>query len=602
MAIINGDAGDNVLNGTDSADTIDGLGGNDTIHGAKGSDRLTGGDGNDIVFGDTGNDIVYEGAGNDTLEGGAADNPNERDTITYENAAAAVTVSLLLTTAQDTGGAGIDTIVNFEELNGSGFNDTLTGSLAHTLRGLAGNDVLTGGQTMYGGLGNDTITGGLSLQGEDGDDILDDARGSGVGQGGFMLGGTGNDTYYVDNLEDSVTELAGEGTDLIVTDLTTYALTMANVENLTGTSTAMLTFTGNLLANAITGNVGDDLLDGRDGNDTLSGNAGDDDLRGGIGDDTILGGDGDDIAAGGSGNDTLNGDAGDDKLDGGSGNDVLNGGAGFDVLTGGSGDDTITSAGGADSIDGGSGNDTLIGGGDADFLFGREGNDGLNGGLGADTMDGGLGDDAYYVDQAGDVVIESVDGGVDTVRAQVDYTLTANVEELFVGGAGRNGTGNDLANTIHGAAASNVLSGLSGDDTLRGADGRDTLDGGAGADLLDGGTGKDTLTGGADRDVFQFRDGDFGTTRGVADVITDFSQADAEKIQLNLVDADTTLSGDQAFVWIGNGAFTGIAGQLHYAQASGNTYVEGDTNGDGTADFVIALTGTIDLSAMDFVL
>ncbi len=114
--------------------------------------------------------------------------------------------------------------------------------------------------------------------------------------------------------------------------------------------------------------------------------------------------------------------------------------------------------------------------------------------------------------------------------------------------------------------------------------------------------GKDTLTGGAARDVFQFRDGDFGTTRALADLITDFSHADAEKIHLSLVDANTTAGGNQAFAWIGNGAFTGVAGQLHYAQAAGNTYVEGDTNGDGTADFIIALTGTIDLVASDFIL
>ncbi len=150
--------------------------------------------------------------------------------------------------------------------------------------------------------------------------------------------------------------------------------------------------------------------------------------------------------------------------------------------------------------------------------------------------------------------------------------------------------------------AATLFLGLGGDDTIRGGGGRDTIDGGAGADLIDGGVGKDTLTGGTDRDVFQFRDGDFGATRGLADVITDFSHADAEKIQLNLVDANTATAGNQAFTFIGAGTFTGVAGQLHYAYQAGNTYVEGDTNGDGTADFVIALTGTHVLVASDFVL
>ncbi len=155
---------------------------------------------------------------------------------------------------------------------------------------------------------------------------------------------------------------------------------------------------------------------------------------------------------------------------------------------------------------------------------------------------------------------------------------------------------------MHGSGSNNVLSGLGGADILRGIGGRDTLLGGNGEDLLDGGVGKDTMTGGAGRDVFQFRDGDFGATRALADVITDFSHADAEKINLNLVDANTTAGGNQAFAFIGSGTFTGVAGQLHFAQVGGNTFVEGDTDGDGAADFVVALTGTINLVASDFVL
>ena len=59
---------------------------------------------------------------------------------------------------------------------------------------------------------------------------------------------------------------------------------------------------------------------------------------------------------------------------------------------------------------------------------------------------------------------------------------------------------------------------------------------------------------------------------------------------------------DQAFTWLGNGAFTGVAGQLHYVHQGGNTFVEGDLNGDSVADIFINLTGTINLVAGDFVL
>ncbi|MCU0075584.1 Ig family protein, partial [Pseudomonas koreensis] len=66
----------------------------------------------------------------------------------------------------------------------------------------------------------------------------------------------------------------------------------------------------------------------------------------------------------------------------------------------------------------------------------------LNGGLGADTMTGGLGNDTYYVDNAGDSVVEDANAGVDTVMASIDYTLGTNLENLTLLGSALNGTGN----------------------------------------------------------------------------------------------------------------------------------------------------------------
>src|SRR5436309_1754433 len=85
------------------------------------------------------------------------------DILSYANAASAVTINLGLTTAQNTGGAGTDTVSNLEGIIGSGFNDTLTGSyIAETIKGGAGNDTIDGGggnDFLYGGAGQDTITG-----------------------------------------------------------------------------------------------------------------------------------------------------------------------------------------------------------------------------------------------------------------------------------------------------------------------------------------------------------------------------------------------------------------------------------------------------------
>lgn len=115
--------------------------------------------------------------------------------------------------------------------------------------------------------------------------------------------------------------------------------------------------------------------------------------------------------------------------------------------------------------------------------------DGLNG---ADTMKGGAGNDSYYVNQSGDVVIEAVGAGTDTVISQATHTLEANVEKLILtGSANLNGTGNSLANLISGNSGNNMLIGFAGNDSLSGGNGNDTLNGGTGNDSLSGGDGND---------------------------------------------------------------------------------------------------------------
>jgi len=105
----------------------------------------------------SGFDDTLEGnSGSNLLTGGAG-----IDTVSYQGALSAVTVSLATTLAQNTFGAGIDTLATFENLTGSAYGDTLTGSsLANVLNGLAGNDRLDGGagaDTMSGGSGSDTF-------------------------------------------------------------------------------------------------------------------------------------------------------------------------------------------------------------------------------------------------------------------------------------------------------------------------------------------------------------------------------------------------------------------------------------------------------------
>ena len=156
---LTGNAGANLLNGGAGNDKLDGGAGDDVLIGGAGNDVLIGGAGNDSLSGGVGDDVLNGGAGNDIMDGSAG-----TDTVTYATATAGVTVDLSLTTAQNTGGAGIDTLAKIENLTGSAFADTLTGNGGiNVIAGGDGNDVISAGSgndTLVGGSGVDTLTGG----------------------------------------------------------------------------------------------------------------------------------------------------------------------------------------------------------------------------------------------------------------------------------------------------------------------------------------------------------------------------------------------------------------------------------------------------------
>ena len=149
--------------------------------------------------------------------------------------------------------------------------------------------------------------------------------------------------------------------------------------------------------------------------------------------------------------------------------------------------------GGADTINGSNAIDIVGGFAGADIVRGFGANDILDGGAGDDRLIGGLGDDTYLVDAAGDVTLEAINQGVDTVISAVTRSLGNHIENLVLDGATAiDGTGNTLANVITGNNAANKLFGANGADTLVGGGGGDTLDGGGGADTMSGGAGNDT--------------------------------------------------------------------------------------------------------------
>ncbi|WP_236712325.1 Ig-like domain-containing protein, partial [Pseudomonas sp. Root401] len=167
------------LTGTTGDDVLIAGNGDNTLNAGDGNDILSAGSGNNTLHGEAGNDLLYSGAGNDLLDGGTGN-----DTASYAHATAGVTVNLGLLAAQNTVGAGTDTLTGIENLVGSNFNDTLTGdSASNRINGGLGHDVLNGGggdDLLIGGLGNNTLTGGSGADtfqwqaGNSGHDVITD--------------------------------------------------------------------------------------------------------------------------------------------------------------------------------------------------------------------------------------------------------------------------------------------------------------------------------------------------------------------------------------------------------------------------------------------
>jgi len=167
------------LTGTAGDDVLLAGNGNNVLNAGDGNDILSAGTGNNTLHGEAGNDLLYSGSGNDLLDGGTGS-----DTASYAHASAGVTVNLGLLAAQNTLGAGTDTLASIENLVGSNFNDTLTGNSAgNRIDGGLGHDVLNGGggdDTLIGGLGNNILTGGNGADtfqwqaGNSGHDVITD--------------------------------------------------------------------------------------------------------------------------------------------------------------------------------------------------------------------------------------------------------------------------------------------------------------------------------------------------------------------------------------------------------------------------------------------
>jgi glucose/arabinose dehydrogenase len=428
------------------------------------ADTLQGFGGSDLLFGGSGNDTLDGGSGADTMLGGAGS-----DTADYSSSPVGVTVNL----ASGLGAGGDaqgDVLGGIENIIGSAHDDVLIGdSSANMLTGDAGVDA--------------------------------------------MYGADGNDAYFVDNISDAVIENLNQGNDTVYASVN-YRLG-ANVESLVLQGSAVQGY-GNALSNMINGTSADNLLDGDTGADAMYGGAGNDAYFVDTTSDQV-------IENSGEGNDTVyasvnyrlganveylvlqggaiqgygNGLA--NALSGTSADNLLDGGAGIDAMYGGDGNDAYF----VDNINDvvienlNEGNDTVYASVDyrlganleylvlqgsavqgygnalSNVISGTSADNLLDGGAAIDAMYGGDGNDAYFVDNMGDVVIENLNEGNDTVYASIDYRLGANVENLVLQGGAIQGYGNGLANALSGTSDANLLNGGGGGDFLTGGGGND---------------------------------------------------------------------------------------------------------------------------------
>jgi Ca2+-binding RTX toxin-like protein len=263
------------------------------------------------------------------------------------------------------------------------------------------------------------------------------------------------------------------------------------------------------------------------------------------------------------------------KYRGTNGRDIFEGTNRDERVFGLAGNDDLFGWGGNDELHGGKGNDLVVGDDGDDMLFGDAGSDLLAGERGNDALDGGSGYDyaTYYYARAG-VTVSLVRGVIDDDGNGGRDTLKS-IEGVY---------GSTHADLIRGDAGTNELFGNAGNDVLRGDGGQDLTVGNAGADR------------------FVFADGDVSDTVAKADLIGDFRHAERDLIDLRGLDANANAAGDQAFRYIGSGAFTGVAGELRYEVRNGETLLMGDVDGDKIADGYIRVDASQPLVAADFLL
>lgn len=597
----------------------DGFGDTDTLISIEG---VSGSDFNDQLTGDAFDNLFETRGGDDIVDGSGG-----FDFVDYDGLLDSVVVDLAMQTATKTN-VGTDTLISIEHVRGSAGNDSIGGSAAsNILLGYFGDDMLFG-------LGED--------------DTLDGGAGSDV-----LNGGAGTDTADYDFDE------AGVAASLVVgraVDGSGGVDTFVSIENLMGSKFADI-LAGDENANEITGGLGRDVMVGGGGGDSfilrdtaespLNGQtrdiiqyfAPDDmiDLSQLDADLTTAGHQGFNFLGRVSPNNLVA--AGDVKYYQTGGRTFVVGGndadavadfqieiTGFATLTtdnfAGLDMATLTGTAGADTLQGTAGDDILTGLGGRDILLGEAGSDRYVYNDASDSPLSGSGRDKLMSFDLSDVIdLSGIDadlgtaghqGFIFTGQSAPNNLVDAGEVRFFQAGARTFVVGGNDADAaadfqieITGAHAltSDNFMGLS-QAILEGGAGQDTLIGSPGDDILTGNGQRDTLIGRAGADMFVYNlvsDSPLSGSR--RDVIQDF-EVGTDMIDLSGIDADLSVGGDQAFNFLGQVAPNNViaAGDVHFYQTGGRTFLVGGNDADALADFQIEITGMHALTAGDLVL
>lgn len=502
-----------------------------TFEGTNDDDEvLIGTDKSDLLRGFGGDDFFDSSKGADLIDGGAG-----RDAVSYLKSDGAVKIDLINFKGRG-GHANGDLLVSIEHVNGSLFDDVITGNRFKNnlfgadgddkIFGLEGDDFLTGDEgadivkggdgndrvygndgrdKLFGGAGTDYVDGGDGkdvLKGDAGADILDDGLGADKSYGGsgddFFIyaggldkwfGGSGRDTANFSRFGAAVSVdlLAGpnvttrDGADMEAsTGALRTLLKMKTIENIQGTN----------FDDILVGDSAINQIEGGLGNDIITGNAGDDVLIGGAGIDTL---DYSKEIGGTRGVEVVMNKLGAEYATDTFGNrDVL---SGFEVVIGTDLTDNIIGNALNNALHGGKGNDKLDGREGDDRLFGGDGDDNLFGQSGDDVFIGGKGADNARAGDGDDLFIEELGSGLDTYDGDADFDtvsyaalttgITVNMDSsgdyhAFVSATDKDKL-YDIENVI-GSLGDDVMNGSIKDNWFSYVGGLDTYDGKSGSD------------------------------------------------------------------------------------------------------------------------